>query len=148
MGKNVANSENHEGEKQLCIVSPLRDFCISFKSFCCVYKLFLFVIFGCTGSSLLPTDCLWLFGSAWSWLATVWFPSARFSLWRLLLWNTDFRAQGLSCSSHVGTSQTRNQTCVPCTGGWILNHWATREVLYKLFNMIITSCIYIYVYTQ
>ena len=22
----------------------------------------------------------------------------------------------------------RNQTCVPCTGGWIFNHWNSREV--------------------
>ena len=26
-------------------------------------------------------------------------------------------------------SQIRDQTCVPCTGRWILNHWTTREIL-------------------
>ena len=28
---------------------------------------------------------------------------------------------------HVQLSQ--DQTCVPCSGRWILNHWTTREVL-------------------
>ena len=30
---------------------------------------------------------------------------------------------------HVGSSQTRDQTRVPCIGRQILNHWTTREVL-------------------
>ena len=34
---------------------------------------------------------------------------------------------GLVAPSHVGSSWTGDQTCVPCTGRWILNHWATRE---------------------
>ena len=29
---------------------------------------------------------------------------------------------------HVESSQTRDWTCVPHTGRWILNHWATKEV--------------------
>ena len=28
------------------------------------------------------------------------------------------------------TSRTRDQTCVPCIGKWIFNHWTTREVPY------------------
>ena len=36
-------------------------------------------------------------------------------------------ALGLSCPQHVGSSQTRERTCVPCIGKWILNHWTTRE---------------------
>ena len=31
-------------------------------------------------------------------------------------------AHGLSCSAHVDSSQTRDQTRVPCIGRWILNH--------------------------
>ena len=66
-----------------------------------------------------------------------------FSLWRLLL----FRACGLGlsgfssfstwaqwlwCTSlvtlqHVGSSQTRDWTCVPCVASWILSHWTARE---------------------
>ena len=30
---------------------------------------------------------------------------------------------------HVGSSQTRTRTCVPCIGRQILNHCATREAL-------------------
>ena len=46
-----------------------------------------------------------------------------------------FRAQaqwlwctGLVAPRHVGSSQTRARTHVPCNGRWILNHCATREV--------------------
>ena len=28
---------------------------------------------------------------------------------------------------HMGSS-TRDQTCVPCIDGWILNHWTTRDI--------------------
>ena len=34
----------------------------------------------------------------------------------------------LVAPSHVGSSQTRNQTHVPCIGRWILNHSPTREI--------------------
>ena len=39
------------------------------------------------------------------------------------LWHT-----GLVAPWHVGSSWTRNQTCVPCIGRQILNHWTIREV--------------------
>ena len=74
-----------------------------------------------------------------------------FSLqWLLLLWSTGSRRAGSvivacglsSCGSraqqlwrmgfiaprHLGSSRTRDQTRVPCIGGRILNHCATREV--------------------
>ena len=35
---------------------------------------------------------------------------------------------GLVTLSHVGSSQTRDRTCVLCTGGQILNHSTTGEV--------------------
>ena len=35
---------------------------------------------------------------------------------------------GLAALRQVGSSQTRDRTHVPCTGGQILNHWTTREV--------------------
>ena len=38
------------------------------------------------------------------------------------------QSTGLTASWHVGSSQTRDQTHVPCTGRQILNHWATKEV--------------------
>ena len=34
----------------------------------------------------------------------------------------------LAVPRHVESSWTRDRTCVPCIGRWILNHWITREV--------------------
>ena len=39
------------------------------------------------------------------------------------VWHT-----GLVTLQHVESSQARDQTFVPCTGRWVLNHWTTREV--------------------
>ena len=48
-------------------------------------------------------------------------------------WALGTRAQllwplGSVAPQHVGSSQTKDQTRVPCTGRQILNHWATKEV--------------------
>ena len=63
--------------------------------------------------------------------------------WLLLLQSTGSRCMGfcncgawaqlLRCINlvalrHVGSSWTRDQTCVPCIGRQILNHWTIREV--------------------
>ena len=40
---------------------------------------------------------------------------------------------GLSAPLHVGSSWTSDRTHVYSTGRWILNHWATREVLQDPF---------------
>ena len=66
---------------------------------------------------------------------------ADFSLqWLFLLWSTGCRlmasivvVHGLSSSTPVGSSGTRNQTHVSCIGRWSLNHWTTREVLSMIF---------------
>ena len=42
--------------------------------------------------------------------------------------------KGLAALRHVGSSWTRDQIGVPCTGRWILNHWTTREVPSLLFK--------------
>ena len=36
---------------------------------------------------------------------------------------------GLVTLRHMGSSQTRDRTHVPCIGRPILNHWATKEAL-------------------
>ena len=41
--------------------------------------------------------------------------------------------RGLVASWHVGSFQIRAQTCVPCTGSWILNHQTSREALIIFF---------------
>ena len=43
---------------------------------------------------------------------------------------------GLVASRHVGSFRTRDWTCVPCIGRWILNHWKTREVPVPIFRII------------
>ena len=50
------------------------------------------------------------------------------SLWRL----------GFIAPLLVGSSRTRDQTHLSCIGRWILNHWATREVLkiFLIFNIL------------
>ena len=41
---------------------------------------------------------------------------------------------GLVVSRHVESSQTMDQTHVPCIGTEILNHWTTREVQVTCFK--------------
>ena len=50
--------------------------------------------------------------------------------------------RGLVAPRHVGSSQTRARTRVPCIGRQILNHCATRETLYLYFLFLfVLSCI-------
>ena len=50
------------------------------------------------------------------------------SSWARQLWYMSSVAPG-----HVESSQTRDQTCVPCTGRWVFNHWHTSEVPLGVF---------------
>ena len=47
-------------------------------------------------------------------------------------WVSSCGAQALAAPRHVGSSQTRDQTCVPCTGRRFLTHCAPREALNPL----------------
>ena len=51
------------------------------------------------------------------------------------LWHT-----GLAAPWRVGSSWTRDRTCVSCIGRWILNHWTTRaaskQVTFFFFKLI------------
>ena len=115
------------------------------------FNLFIFFkfIFGYVGSSLLHMGFLylWRVGAtlrcgvrlliavaslccrAWalgSGASVVWLAGSRVQaqyLWRV----------GLVALRHVGSSQTRHQTRVPCIGRRILNHCAAREVLESIF---------------
>ena len=42
----------------------------------------------------------------------------------------------LSGSRHVGSLQTKDQTCVAYTGRWILYHWAAREASQIMFFLM------------
>ena len=49
---------------------------------------------------------------------------------------------GLVATQHVGSSQTRARTLVPCIGRWILNHCATREVpRWQMLNVNNKICV-------
>ena len=47
-------------------------------------------------------------------------------------WAQQLRCIGVAPLWHVESFQTRDQTCVPCTGREILNPWTTREVLHEV----------------
>ena len=55
------------------------------------------------------------------------------------MWHT-----GLVALQHVGSSQTRARTCVPCLGRRILNHCATRETPRLIFILFIFLNKFIY----
>ena len=57
----------------------------------------------------------------------------------LFPYTTLFRSTGLVPPRHVGSSQTRARTRVPCIGRQILNHCATREAPLYLFIFLKTS---------
>ena len=106
-------------------------------------NLFIYLfIFGCVGSSFLCEGFLQLQRAG----ATL-HRGARASHCRGLsscgaqapdaqaqqLWPT-----GLAAPRHVGSSQTRARTRVPCTGRQILNHYATREAP-RITNIELTT---------
>ena len=51
---------------------------------------------------------------------------------------------GLPAPEPVGSSRTRGQTRVPCTGGWILNPWTTRgsasSLSLKRTSLVLAFC--------
>ena len=105
------------------------------------FSFYLFIIFGCAGSSFLCEGLPQLRQAG----ATL-HRSAQASHYRGLsccgaqapdaqahkLWVT-----GPAAVRHVGSSQTRARTRVPCIGRQILNHCATREGLFFFFNIFI-----------
>ena len=115
-----------------------------FFYFILFYILFYFILFylfiyffGCVGSSFLCEGFLQLRQAG----ATL-HHSARASHYRGLsccrAQAPDAQAQqlwltGLVAPRHVGSSQTRARTRVPCIGRQILNHCATREALHVYF---------------
>ena len=84
---------------------------------------------------------LWCAGFSLQWLLLLWstgsmhadFSSCGTRAQQLWLTGSRVQAQqlwcmGLAALKHVGSSQTRARTCVPCTGRQIPNHCAIREV--------------------
>ena len=117
------------------MLTVLEIVAIKFSTF---FKNFIYLfIYGCVGSSFLCEGFLLL-----QQVGATLHRGARASHYRGLsccgaqapdvqaeqLWLT-----GLVAPRHVGSSQTRARTRVPCTGRQILNHCASREALCFLF---------------
>ena len=80
----------------------------------------------CSGFSLRWLLLLGSTGSRARGLQQLWHAGSKAQAQQL--WHT-----GLVAPPHVGSSQTRDRTCVPCIGRRILNHCATREVQQPAF---------------
>ena len=52
-------------------------------------------------------------------------------MWAQQLWCT-----GSVAPRHVGSSQTRDQICVPCIATQTPNHWTTREARFLSFSVV------------
>ena len=113
-----------------------------------LFYLFIYLfIYGCVGSSFLCKGFLQL-----RQVCATLHRGARASHYRGLsccgVQAPDVQAQqlwltGLVAPRHVGSSQTGARTRVPCIGRQTLNHWATREDLDNLFNMVSYSIFYL-----
>ena len=144
----------------LCWLQILSDFVNVFWGFflhLIVYIWnFIFIYlstFGCVGSLLLRGlslvaasggySSLWCAGFSLRWLLLLWstgsrrvgFSSGGMRAQQLQLAGSRTQAQqlwhtGLAAPRHVGSSQTRARTRVPCIGRQIRNHCATREALF------------------
>ena len=127
-----------------------------FLMFTFIIYLFIFwlhqVFVAARGLSLVASNrgysSLWCAGFSLQWLILLQSTGSRcagFSscgMWAQELWHSGSRMQaqqlwckGLVAPQHVGSSQTRARTRVPCIGRWILNHCTTREALLSFFNL-------------
>ena len=137
------------GKIHLWILSLHHHLCISRVNLICYpyillyffFKLINLFIFGCVGSSFLCEGFLQPRRAG----ATL-HRGARASHYRGLsccgAQAPDAQAQylwftGPVAPRHVGSSQTRARTRVPCTGRQTLNHYATREALYFIYYKLL-----------
>ena len=117
---------------------------------CCCLRAFSGYTVGGSGGGV---GFLWIHGGqepgvGWALLLSGCCAQTLHCGWILSLWRTGSTAHGfqwlwrtgLAAPWRVGSSQTRDQTCVSCIGRWILQHWTTRELprisiyLHKLAN--------------
>ena len=120
----ICSSGRHEQEKQWGVRLERHWLCSS--------AAFFFFSFGCTGS-LLCRCALCSCTERWATLGCGVGASHRSGFSGCSTWAREHRLTScgawLSCSpQHRGSSQIRDQTCVPCIGRQILNHWTTRKV--------------------
>ena len=108
--------------------------------------LFIFIIYGCVGSSFLCEGFLHLRRAGATLHRGVWASHCR-SLSRCGAQAPDAQAQwlwltGLATLRHVVSSQTRARTHVPCIGRQTPNHCAIREALYWLLRKNIITILF------
>ena len=104
----------------------------------CVFKIYLLFIYDCVGSSFLCEGFLLLWQAGATLHRSVWASHCR-GLSYCGAQAPDVQAQQLWLTDtvalwHVGSSQARARTHVPCTGRQILNHCATREARKEFLN--------------
>ena len=104
-----------------------------------IYFIYLFIYFGCVGSSFLCEGFLQLRQAGATLHRGVWASRYR-GLSCCGAQAPDAQAQqlwlmGSVGTRHVGSSQTRARTRVPCIGRQILNNCATREAPIFIFLM-------------
>ena len=106
-----------------------------FTEFCCFSVKLRWVFVAVHGLSLIAASrgysLVAMHGLLIEWLPLLQGAGSRASccsMWAQELWQRDLGAQG-----HVRSSQTRDQTLVPCTSRQILYHWTTRELPSTVF---------------
>ena len=148
----------------MCILHPLScRFHLHEMSFSIPSLSYLFIFFGCVGSSLLPAgfslvaasggySLLWCTGFSLWWLLLLQSMGSRHAGFSSCgtgaqqLWLAGCRVQaqqlqrtGLVALWHVGSSQTRDRIHVPCIGRQTPNHCTTREAPYLFtFNLCVS----------
>ena len=115
-----SQGQHREGYRQ-CLIHTFLFFPLFFFFF--FKKNFILFIFGCVGSSFLCKGFLQL-GQTWAthYRGLSCCGAQAPDVQAQQLWLT-----GPVAPRHVGSSQTRTQTRVPCIGRQILNHCVTRE---------------------
>ena len=133
------------GNPKMCLSPHDKiDFPLFFLFKCLFIYLFLAVLgLGCCGQAFFNCDRQGLLSIA----------EDNFSLWWLLLFQSMALGYvGLSgcstwaqqlCHGHVGSSRTRDQTCVPCTGKQTLVHYITRKVFFLSFILSLSLSLFL-----
>ena len=115
----------------LPLVEKKKNLIFGCMSLPCLHRLSLVV--GSRGFSLLSSLLLWRMGSRHA-------EFSSSSTWVHWLWLWALQPKLIGCSvalvapQHAGSSQTRDQTCVPCIGRWIAVYCTTWKASFCPFR--------------
>ena len=130
--KSFGHSISHYGSFHLICHTSFYLLLAALGLCCCTWALY-----SCSGPGLLSSCGVWAsHRSVFSCCRALALGRSGFSSY--CTWAQLFSCTGLIVLWNVGSSWTRDQTWVPCTGRWILNHWTTREVpnVYLLYHFL------------